>query len=236
MSLLRRHHVLFLSLGLVACGSAGDPYADGTPAPDAGSTQSPAASTSPTTTTTTPAPPPPVQDAGSADASADAGDAGAAPAAPTCEVQPLHDGASATRCNTTVYPNNGGTFAAGTYNLASWSNGPGTCTSTSTVSGTLKVEIVGGKTYLRYVRFTHAGGDFAVVSSGLQEVLGTAGQFVERTERCTSKIIKTFPFTSGFTATPNEIVLTTSTSQERWVRIPKALPGGPIVVVDVLEP
>jgi hypothetical protein len=223
----------YFCTALIACvASQADDDAPVTPVRvDNGSP--PAASSVLSPTAPTPSPSASAQassDAGDADASIDASarepalDASAdAPPPPTldCSQPDMWTSAPTNACALSSATDlSGGTITIGRYYLSQWADGATSCTSKSLRQGTMSIEEMNGRQYLRWVITidgrTNAG-VFALIP-------GATPSTMSRKEVC-RKLAVTDPATPmTYAATSTEIHFVFNGGQETWKRIPKQLP------------
>lgn len=156
------------------------------------------------------------------DATSDADvDADAAPSSPPpCAQVTMNANAPTTNCAPSSYAVSGGTITAGGYTLSRWSDDQKSCFNTASQrQGTMVIENVGDKLFMRWTLFVDGK-----PSWGTYELTSLSPTAVMRSEVCNWSP-QTPAQTVSFTATSNEIFFVHLKGQERWTRIPRALPN-----------
>jgi hypothetical protein len=153
-----------------------------------------------------------------ADASFD-GDADAGFVAPPCTMQTMHTNAPATTCAPDGYSLAGGALPLGGFYLTRWSDQQKGCASyASERQGTMSIEDVGGKLFMRWILVVDGQTKW-----GTYELTRISQTSFTRSEVCNWSAA-TPAVLVGYAATANEILFVHDNGQEKWTRIPKALP------------
>lgn len=156
------------------------------------------------------------------DASSDA-DADANPGvAPPCTQQTMYSSATSTTCAADSLIITGGTIGTGGYYLTRWADEQKGCKSTSTKQGTMSIENVGGKLFMRWTTWFEGKTQW-----GTYELAPNTSTSFKRGEVCNWTSQMPVATIVSYSASSTDILFFHDNGQERWTRIPKAFPTGP---------
>jgi hypothetical protein len=154
-----------------------------------------------------------------ADASIDGDADAAARVPPPCTMQNMYASAPETTCAPDSYALVGGTIPLGNFHLTRWCDQQKGCSSyASERQATMSIEDVGGTLFMRWILVVDGQTKW-----GTYELTRTSPTSFTRTEVC-NWTPQTPTVLVSYAAAANEILFVHDNGQEKWTRIPKALP------------
>jgi hypothetical protein len=132
--------------------------------------------------------------------------------APTCTTQAMWANAPMTACSVASRTYAGGTLALGEYYLSRWADGSSSCTCTSQRQGTMTIEQIGSKLYMRWTRSIDTESE-----AGTYLLAPEDATTMTRKEVCAEASLNEATVVK-YSATSNEIVFE-GDQQETWTRI-----------------